>query len=105
MIGAFLKRADLPERGLAWVLYIQETKKALRKFVRNYLPAKSDDFSKMVRLVDFSPKDELDLVPGALFELSELSEAEIRHEVAKWPVEKKEEVLQGLYWRALEPAA
>jgi len=95
VIGAFLKRADLPERGLAWVLYIQETKKALRKLARNYLPAESGDFSKMVRLVDFSPKDELDLVPGMLFELSELSEAEIRDEVAKWPVEKKEEVLRA----------
>jgi thymidylate synthase ThyX len=95
VIGAFLKRADLPERGLAWVLYIQETKRVLRELARKYLPAQSDDFSKMVRLIDHSPKDELDLVPGMLFELSELSEAETRKEVAGWAVPKKEEIFRA----------
>lgn len=94
VIGAFLKRADLPERGLAWVLYIQETKKTLKKLVRSYLPAKSDDFSQMVRLVDYSMKDELDLVPGMLFELAELSEGEIKKVVSEWPIERKEEVFR-----------
>lgn len=95
VIGAFLKRADLPERGLAWVLYVQETKKALAKLAKTYLPAKSEDFSKMVTLVDYSLKDELDLVPGMLFELSELSEKEIKKEVAAWPVSKKGEIFNA----------
>ena len=91
VIGAFLKRADLPDRGLAWVLYIQETKRALKDFAKKHLGKESSDFSRMVRLVDHSMKDELDLVPGMLFEISELSEEEIRKEVATWTNEQKEE--------------
>lgn len=95
VIGAFLKRADLPERGLAWVLYIQETKNTLKGLVRKYLPAESADFSEMVRLLEVSHKDELDLVPGMLFEVSELSDGEIRKTVANWSTEQKEEVLNA----------
>jgi hypothetical protein len=91
VIGAFLKRADLPERGLAWVMYLQEGKRALKDFVKKSLPQTSADFSREVRLVDVSMKDELDLVPGMLFETSELSEAELRREVATWPAAQKEE--------------
>jgi thymidylate synthase ThyX len=92
VIGAFLKRADLPERGLAWVMYIEETKKKLRELTRKYLKKESADFSREVRLVDHSPKDELELLPGMLFETSELSEAELRREITSWPAERKEEV-------------
>jgi thymidylate synthase ThyX len=91
VIGAFLKRADLPERGLAWVMYLEETKKRLRDLSKKYLPQASRDFSREVRLVDFSPKNELDLLPGMLFEVSELSESELRKDIAAWSAEKKEE--------------
>ena len=91
VIGAFLKRADLPERGLAWVMYLQESKRALKDFIKKYLARESADFSQEVRLVDVSMKDELDLLPGMLFEASELSEAEIAKEIATWPLERKEE--------------
>jgi thymidylate synthase ThyX len=91
VIGAFLKRADLPERGLAWVMYLQESKRALKEFVKKNLAKESSDFSREVRLVDVSIKDELDLLPGMLFETSELSTEELRREVAGWPIERKEE--------------
>ncbi|MDE2019427.1 MAG: FAD-dependent thymidylate synthase [Patescibacteria group bacterium] len=94
VIGAFLKRADLPERGLAWILYLRETKTKLQELVKKFLPTESGDHAKMVRLINCSMKDELDLVPGILFESgSELSEEEIRKEVSAWPPEQKEEVL------------
>jgi thymidylate synthase ThyX len=92
VIGAFLKRADLPERGLAWVMYLQEGKRALKDFVgKSFAGKESKDFSREVRLVDVSMKDELDLVPGMLFETSELSEEELKREVAAWPAARKEE--------------
>jgi thymidylate synthase ThyX len=91
VIGAFLKRADLPDRGLAWVLYLQETKKALKKFVKEKIAEESSDFMKEVTLTSFSPIDEFDLVPGMLFESSELSEGELAGEIAGWPAEQKEE--------------
>lgn len=95
VIGAFLKRADLPERGLAWVVYLQETKTNLKNFIKKNLSQPSGDFSKEVTLVDFSPKDELDLLPGMLFETSELSQVELQQEITKWPIEKKEEAFNA----------
>jgi thymidylate synthase ThyX len=95
VIGAFLKRADVPERGLAWVLYLKETKKALKDLAMKHLPKESKDFSKEVTLSSFFPKDELDLLPGMLFESSELSEAELKKEIGKWPAEKKEEAFSA----------
>ncbi len=92
VIGAFLKRADLPERGLAWVVYLQETKKRMKELVKKYLPGESGDFSKEVTLEWAFPADELELVPGILFENSELSEAEIKTAVAAMSAEQKEEI-------------
>ena len=40
-------------------------------------------------------KDELDLVPGMVFETSELSEDEIKQAVAAWPRERKQEVFDA----------
>lgn len=92
VIGAFLKRADLPERGLAWILYMRETKDKLKLLVKKYLPAESKNFSQQVRLIDCSIKNELDLVPDMLFEVSELSEDELRRAVAAMPLAQKEEI-------------
>jgi thymidylate synthase ThyX len=101
VIGAFMKRADLPERGLAWVMHIKETRKSLRGLVKKYLPDESKDFGDLVRLEWAFPEDELDLAAGMLFEQSELSGAELRGEVGKWPAEKKEEVLNAYIGKRL----
>ena len=95
VIGAFLKRADLPDRGLAKVLYMKETKEGLKNLAKKRLPKESDDFSDTVRLLKISPADELDLVPNMLFEVSELSETELRNAVAGWSVQQKEEALKA----------
>jgi thymidylate synthase ThyX len=95
VIGAFLKRADLPERGLAWVMYLQETKKKMKELVAKYLPGESKDFSNEVTLQWAFPADELELVPGILFEASELSEVEIKEAAAKMSVAQKEEIFMA----------
>ena len=95
VIGAFLKRADLPDRGLAWVLYLREMKEKLKALAKQYLPTESADFAEPVRLVGSSVKDEMDLVPDMLFEVSELSERELRTAVASWPDERKKEVFNA----------
>ena len=95
VIGAFLKRADLPDRGLAWVLYLREMKEGLKALAKQYLPAESADFAEPVRLVGSSVKDEMDLVPDMLFEVSELSENELRTAVASWPDDRKQEVFNA----------
>lgn len=95
VIGAFLKRADLPDRGLAWVLYLREMKERLKSLAKQYLPAESADFSEPVRLIGASIKNEMDLVPDMLFEVSELSEKELRDAVATWPEARRQEVFDA----------
>ncbi len=95
VIGAFLKRADLPDRGLAWVMYLRETRDALRALAARYLPAESADFAEPVRFIGASLQDEMDLVPDMLFEVSGLSEKELRTAVAEWPLARKQEVFDA----------
>jgi thymidylate synthase ThyX len=101
VIGAFLKRADVPERGLAWVMQIKETKEKLREIARRELPQESNDFHDAVRLEWAFPKDELDLVSNMLFESTELSGKELKNEISKWPNEKKEEVFDAYIGKRL----
>jgi thymidylate synthase ThyX len=95
VIGAFLKRADLPERGLAWVMQIQESEKHLKELAKKYFPGDSKDFSKEVTLSSYYPKDEMELIPGMLFKPSELSEAEAKEVSAKLSAEQKEEIFSA----------
>jgi thymidylate synthase ThyX len=95
VIGAFLKRADLPERGLAWIMYLQETEKKMKELAKKYLPGESNDFSKEVTLVSYSPKDELEIIPGMLFKPGTVSEVEEKAAIAKLSMEEKEEIFSG----------
>src|SRR6266481_7104968 len=91
VIGAFLKRTDQPDRGLAWVMYLEETKKTMRHLAKKHLPQKSADAGTLVKLVSYFPKDELELLPGMFFESSSLSTAELKDATEKWSTEQKEE--------------
>jgi thymidylate synthase ThyX len=95
VVGAFLKRADMPERGLAWVIYMKESDQKMKDLSKKYTPRASHDFSEMVRLISFYPENELDLVPEMLFKSSELSSLELRKECEKMSIDQKEEIFSA----------
>ena len=39
-------------------MYLEETKRTLHNLVGKYLSKESNDFSRQVKLIDYSPKDE-----------------------------------------------
>jgi len=41
VIPAFLKRLDVPERGVAWSAYLEETRRETREVARGLAPAPS----------------------------------------------------------------
>jgi thymidylate synthase ThyX len=92
VIGAFLKRADLPDRGLAWVMYQKETRWGIKDFIKRHpsLSAESEDFSKEVELLWSYPSDEMELLPDMLFG-GELSHAERKKAVEQLSPAEKEE--------------
>ena len=96
VIPSFLKRTDMPERGIASVLYMQDTERDVREFAAQNLSGNSIDTSKLVRMVDCYPAKgrELDIVPRLLFSSSRLSLAEIESIVSEWSEKKKLDVLE-----------
>jgi len=95
VIPAFLERTDRPDRGGATTAYRATTKKAMDELVKKYLPAKSADFKNEVVLIDYWPKDELDVVPHLLFNESNLSTAELEKTAKKLTVKQKQEILNA----------
>ena len=62
---------------------------------KKYLPQTYGQHDQAVMLSSVSPKNELDLIPNMLYEHSNLSLKEIKHEVEKWSYDKKEAVFMA----------
>ena len=93
VVPMFLERADKPERGGALIAYRANTQQAVAKLAQDSLPANhAVDSGNPATLVDFWPRNELDVVADMLYEHSSLPLTEIRQEVASWPYAKKQAV-------------
>jgi thymidylate synthase ThyX len=95
VMPAFFERADHPKYGLATSAYRANTRHAMRDLAKQYLDQTAPDTASAVRLVDYYPKNELDLVPHLLFDATNLSAANIADQVAAWPDQRKKEVIQA----------
>lgn len=95
VIPTFLERADRPDRGGATIAYSANTRHAVRDLAEAHLPDHHSSQTQPVQLVSSWPRNELDLVPDMLYEHSSLSLKEIRQQVSKWPIERKEEVFRA----------
>lgn len=96
-IPVFLERADKPERGLAWQGYKAETYLAVKKLVNSQLKDRTMDYDEPVRLVDYWPKNELNLLPEMLYEHSELSLNELVKVTDNWGYQKREKVFKAYF--------
>lgn len=92
VIPTLLERADKPDRGGAIMAYRANTSKSVRDLANKYLPDNHSDSTNPVQLTSSWPRNELELVPDMLYEHSSLSLKELQNSVAKWPIDKKEEV-------------
>lgn len=93
-LGVFLERADKPDRGGAWQAYRAETRQATAKITDEILSQVNSDDHDAVRLVNVTPRNELEVVPYILYENSNLSLKEIQTQVDKLPYSQKAKVLQ-----------
>ncbi len=92
IIPAFLERADKPDRGGALVAYRANTASAVKKLAEELLPDNHASETDPVTLVNFWPRNELDLVPDMLYEHSSLPLKALQAETQKWSITQKEEV-------------
>lgn len=96
VIPTFLERADKPDRGGAWVAQKVQTRRKLESIIsaKSLQPIKgsSDD---PVRLDSYWPKNELDILPHALYEHSTLSLSELKDKIANWSYQEKRDALKS----------
>jgi len=74
VIPSFLKRVNVPERGVAWSTYMSETKSATRDLVASlWESVVEDEPTKQVRLVAFDPDGETRVLEAIVFGNSTIS--------------------------------
>lgn len=88
-LPAFLERADKPDRGGAAIAYRANTYKALIDFAGQHLPGNLGSLDDDVQLVDYWPRNELDLTAHMLYEHSTMSLADLKKEVRSWSYDDK----------------
>lgn len=95
VIPAFLERADKPDRGGATTAYWANTKAEIRKLSKSYLSApKLFTKKESVKLLDYWPKKENELLPHLLFAESDLSTAGLQKAVAHLTPAAKKRIFQ-----------
>lgn len=92
VIPAFLERTDNPERGGAMTAYHANTRAAARSLASKKLAKKSKNYQDSVKLLDYWPKDELDLTAHLLFRESNLSTGELKKQIGKLPRAQKQKI-------------
>jgi thymidylate synthase ThyX len=94
VMPVFLERADRPDRGGATVAYRATTKQAVKKLTEEKLSQNFSPETEAVRLLDFWPRNELDLVPHMLFEHSDLPISEIKKLLENWSYNDKSQAMR-----------
>lgn len=105
VIPSFLKRVDLPDRGVAWSQYLATTRDSTAALAAELLGdtgsarttalAGDDSGAGEVTLVDFDPDAEVKMVAAMLYAHSHLSEAELEASVAAMPIEDRLRVVRA----------
>lgn len=93
--GAFLERADKPDRGGAWIAYQANKNTAVKKLAEEFLPDNHASTTDAVQLTSVWPRNEFDLVPDMLYEHSNLPLKQIQEEVTTWSYEKRLQVFEA----------
>ena len=102
VIPSFLKRVDLPDRGVAWSDYLATTRHDMERLASDLVDAHglaaplslSGAAEPQVTLVDFDPDAEVKLISAALYPYLSIAEAEIEQLVGQMSDAERAEVLR-----------
>jgi len=102
VLGTFLERADKPDRGGATIAYRSNTRHKVAELAKSTLKqAHTGAKLDAVNLTDFYPKNELDIAADMLYEHTDKSLDDIREELAKLSISKKEAILTAYFGERL----
>ena len=91
-IPAFMKRVDLPDRGLKWSEYLATTAGAVADLAAD-LDDEPEEVAE-VTLVDWDPEAELKIAAAALYSASELPDAQLLRRVEQLPPGERARILR-----------
>src|ERR1051326_6122748 len=77
VIPAFLKRVDVPDRGVVWSAYLAETRAAVADVTRTVLAGTQAETRDEVTLTEFDPDGEVKVVAAALYAASSLPDDQL----------------------------
>ena len=97
VIPSFLKRVDLPGRGLAWSDYLRDNRESMETIAYEMLSGDEVDgpTEPVVDLVDFDPDGETKVVAAMLYPYTGLAESKLYDRVAAMSVEDRLAVVRA----------
>ncbi|HEX8226577.1 MAG TPA: dTMP kinase [Candidatus Saccharimonadales bacterium] len=96
VMPVLLERADKPERGGATIAYRSNTSNAVAALSRKYTSeSHTASGNEPVTLVDYWPRNELNIVADMLYEHMDKPLTELRSEVDGWPYDRRMEVFNA----------
>jgi len=96
VIPSFLKRIDLPDRGLAWGDYLATNRNAMDEIADQFFPpTEAPEPAPRTVLVDFDPDGEVKLVTAMLYAHTNLPETQIEAQVRKMTAAERVAVVEA----------
>jgi thymidylate synthase ThyX len=96
VIPSFLKRIDVPERGVAWSKYLEQSRSGTKAVVASLFDdLTSIEPAEQVRLLDFDPQGEERVLEAIIFANSSLSDADVRARVSHLTDAQRQQVMNA----------
>ncbi len=99
VIPAFLRRVDLPDRGVAWSSYLAETRDATARVAAEVLVEDAPPPRDEVTLTDFDPEGEVKVVAAALYAVSDAPDDRLLDGARKLTDDERRRVLEAYVGR------
>jgi thymidylate synthase ThyX len=95
VIPAFLKRVDLPDRGVAWSRYLAETREGTREVTDKFTEGIEPGHRDAVTLTDYDPLGEEKVVAAAMYAASDLPDDRLRSLAHSMSADERDAVLRA----------
>src|SRR5207344_1119843 len=93
VIPTFLKRVDLPDRGVAWSRYLAETREATAEVTSKFTEGVEPDHRDAVTLTDYDPLGEEKVIAAAMYAASDLPDDRLRSLAHSMGADERDAVL------------
>jgi thymidylate synthase ThyX len=95
VIPSFLRRVDLPDRGVAWSRYLEDTRERTLEIAAKYTEGVEPGPRELVTLADYDPLGEEKVVAAALYASTDLPDDRCGSLAHSMSAEERENVLQA----------